>query len=230
MTIEHEREQRSELMFHWPIPPLPPTPRYSGYAFLIDLGPISFLCMRLRSVGYLLLLIDGRGRRWRWSTSLYGLRTRMSDLRLLPGMRTLDLPLMRRRIWYGVISSTTRPPFQASATWRGSSVSRCRMGRRFGFTAARLAYERMRGIYLDGAVLDEYPLLHPNAFTSVVRPCLADYRGFAIVSGTAAGEDHFHALKLRAEDDDHWDIFDIPVTARGRARSIRRRLRRCVRT
>ena len=28
-----------------------------------------------------------------------------------------------------------------------------------------LAYERMRGIYLDGAVLDEYPLLHPNAFT-----------------------------------------------------------------
>ena len=41
-----------------------------------------------------------------------------------------------------------------------------------------LAYERMRGIYLDGAVLDEYPLLHPNAFTSVVRPCLADYRGF----------------------------------------------------
>ena len=78
-----------------------------------------------------------------------------------------------------------------------------------------LAYERMRGIYLDGAVLDEYPLLHPSAFTSVVRPCLADYRGFAIVSGTAAGEDHFHALKLKAEDDPHWDIFDIPVTSTG---------------
>ena len=78
-----------------------------------------------------------------------------------------------------------------------------------------LAYERMRGIYLDGAVLDEYPLLHPNAFTSVVRPCLADYRGFAIVSGTAAGEDHFHALKLRAEDDPNWDVFSIPVTDTG---------------
>jgi phage terminase large subunit len=78
-----------------------------------------------------------------------------------------------------------------------------------------LAYERMRGIYLDGAVLDEYPLLHPNAFTSVVRPCLADYRGFAIVSGTAAGEDHFHALKLRADDDPSWDVFDIPVTGTG---------------
>lgn len=78
-----------------------------------------------------------------------------------------------------------------------------------------LAYERMRGIYLDGAVLDEYPLLHPSAFTSVVRPCLADYRGFAIVSGTAAGEDHFHALKLRADDDPGWAVFDIPITATG---------------
>jgi hypothetical protein len=78
-----------------------------------------------------------------------------------------------------------------------------------------LAYERMRGIYLDGAVLDEYPLLHPSAFTSVVRPCLADYRGFAIVSGTAAGEDHFHALMLRAEDDPNWDVFSIPVTDTG---------------
>ena len=78
-----------------------------------------------------------------------------------------------------------------------------------------LAYERMRGIYLDGAVLDEYPLLHPTAFTSVVSPCLADYRGFAIVSGTAAGEDHFHALKLRAEQDPNWAVFTIPITDTG---------------
>jgi phage terminase large subunit len=75
-----------------------------------------------------------------------------------------------------------------------------------------LAYERLRGIYLDGAVLDEYPLLAPRAFTSVVRPCLADYRGFAIVSGTSNGDDHFYQLKLRAEEDPTWDIFDIKVT------------------
>ena len=94
-----------------------------------------------------------------------------------------------------------------------------------------LAYERMRGIYLDGAVLDEYPLLHPNAFTSVVRPCLADWRGFAIVSGTAAGEDHFHALKLRAEDDPGWAIFDIPVTSTGDQRACSRtKSRKCATT
>jgi hypothetical protein len=76
-----------------------------------------------------------------------------------------------------------------------------------------LAYERMRGIYLDGAVLDEYPLLAPAAFTSVVRPCLADYRGFGIVSGTSSGDDHFHKLMMRAELDPSWDVFDIPITA-----------------
>jgi hypothetical protein len=78
-----------------------------------------------------------------------------------------------------------------------------------------LAYERMRGIYLDGAVLDEYPLLAPQAFTSVVRPCLADYRGFAIISGTSAGDDHFHKLYLRASEDPDWDIFDIKISDTG---------------
>ncbi len=77
------------------------------------------------------------------------------------------------------------------------------------------AYERIRGIYLDGAVLDEYPLLNPRAWTSVVRPTLADYRGFAVISGTSNGDDHFHAVKLRAEDDETWDVFDIKITDTG---------------
>jgi hypothetical protein len=79
------------------------------------------------------------------------------------------------------------------------------------------AYERLRGIYLDGAVLDEYPLLNPKAWTSVVRPCLADYRGFAVISGTSNGDDHFHAVKLRAEGDASWDVFDIRLSDTGTA-------------
>ena len=63
------------------------------------------------------------------------------------------------------------------------------------------AYERIRGIYLDGAVLDEYPLLNPRAWTSVVRPTLADYRGFAIISGTSNGDDHFHAVILKTKEE-----------------------------
>lgn len=75
------------------------------------------------------------------------------------------------------------------------------------------AYERMRGLYFDGAALDEFPMLNPTAWSSVVRPCLADYRGWAIVSGTSNGDDHFHALKKKAERQlDRWGIHIIPVT------------------
>lgn len=75
------------------------------------------------------------------------------------------------------------------------------------------AYERMRGLYFDGIVLDEFSMLNPSVFSTVVRPCLADYRGWAIVSGTSNGDDHFHELKKRADrESDIWDVFIIPVT------------------
>lgn len=74
------------------------------------------------------------------------------------------------------------------------------------------AFERMRGLYFDGAVADEYALLNSSMFGTVVRPCLADYQGWFVASGTSNGDDHFHALKVTAEKDpDHWDIFSIPV-------------------
>jgi phage terminase large subunit len=75
------------------------------------------------------------------------------------------------------------------------------------------AYERMRGVYFDGIVLDEFPMLNPTVFSSVVRPCLADYRGFGIVSGTSSGDDHFHALKKKNEENPNWDFHIIPVTS-----------------
>ena len=74
------------------------------------------------------------------------------------------------------------------------------------------AYERMRGLYFDGVVADEYPLLNPTMLGSVVRPCLADYRGWAVISGTSNGDDHFHEVKKRAETDtENWDTYSIPV-------------------
>jgi len=75
------------------------------------------------------------------------------------------------------------------------------------------AYERMRGLYFDGVVADEYPLLNPSMLGSVIRPCLADYQGWAVISGTSAGDDHFHDLKKRAEKEiEHWEMYSIPVT------------------
>jgi hypothetical protein len=48
---------------------------------------------------------------------------------------------------------------------------------------------------------------------SVIRPCLADYQGWAVISGTSNGDDHFHELKKRAEKEiASWDMFSIPVS------------------
>lgn len=74
------------------------------------------------------------------------------------------------------------------------------------------AYERMRGLYFDGVVADEYPLLNPTMLGSVVRPCLADYQGWAVISGTSNGDDHFNDLRKRAEKEtEQWDMFSVPV-------------------
>ena len=172
-----------------------------------------------------------RGRRWRWSISLYGLPTSTRGQTPPPRYAYIgpSFDAAKDLVW-GYLKHYTQA-IPGIRYMEGELSVTLPNGAQIRLYGGALAYERMRGIYLDGAVLDEYPLLHPNAFTSVVRPCLADYRGFAIVSGTAAGEDHFHALKLRADDDPGWDVFDIPMTATGAtARSSLTRSRRCGRT
>lgn len=49
-------------------------------------------------------------------------------------------------------------------------------------------YERMRGLYFDGVVIDEPEDIDPKAWPSVIRPCLSDYKGWAIWIGTIKGK------------------------------------------
>ncbi len=49
-------------------------------------------------------------------------------------------------------------------------------------------YERMRGLYFDGMVIDEPEDIDPIAWPSVIRPCLSDYLGWAIWIGTIKGK------------------------------------------
>lgn len=85
-------------------------------------------------------------------------------------------------------------------------------GAKISLYGGSAAYERMRGLYFDGVVMDEFAMLDPKAWTTVIRPTLSDYRGWAIVSGTADGDDHFHELVKRAKVEDEWDLHIIPVT------------------
>lgn len=65
-------------------------------------------------------------------------------------------------------------------------------------------YHRMRGIYLDGVVLDEVAQMPPRAWTEVIRPSLSDRKGWAIFIGTPQGKNAFYELYEKAKLDPEW--------------------------
>ena len=64
--------------------------------------------------------------------------------------------------------------------------------------------DALRGIYLDGVVLDEFGQMAPRVFSEIVRPALADREGFAIFIGTPKGRNGFYQLYERAKADRRW--------------------------
>lgn len=59
--------------------------------------------------------------------------------------------------------------------------------------------DSLRGMYLDGVVLDEYAQMMPRAWTQVIRPALSDRAGWAIKVGTPYGKNHFYFDYREAE-------------------------------
>jgi hypothetical protein len=52
--------------------------------------------------------------------------------------------------------------------------------------------DALRGIYLDGVVLDEPAQMKPRLWTEILLPLLADRKGFAVFIGTPAGKNSFY--------------------------------------
>lgn len=52
-------------------------------------------------------------------------------------------------------------------------------------------YDRLRGLYFDGVVLDEYADMDPRVWPQVVRPALSDRKGWATFIGTPKGKNDF---------------------------------------
>jgi phage terminase large subunit len=65
-------------------------------------------------------------------------------------------------------------------------------------------YDRMRGIYLDGVILDEVADMDPRAWSEVLRPALADRKGWAVFIGTPKGPNSFYDIWQAAQSDDEW--------------------------
>lgn len=62
-------------------------------------------------------------------------------------------------------------------------------------------YDRMRGIYLDGVVMDEYGDQDPRAWTEVIRPALSDRKGWGTFIGTPRGANHFKDIWENTSED-----------------------------
>jgi phage terminase large subunit len=54
--------------------------------------------------------------------------------------------------------------------------------------------DRLRGIYLDGIVLDEFAQMRPSVFGEVIRPTLADREGWGTFIGTPKGHNQFYEI------------------------------------
>lgn len=57
----------------------------------------------------------------------------------------------------------------------------------------------LRGIYLNGAVLDEYALMSPRLFPEVILPALMDNGGWAMLGGTPLGANQLKRAYMLAE-------------------------------
>jgi len=64
--------------------------------------------------------------------------------------------------------------------------------------------DSLRGLYLDGVVLDEYAQMDPRAWSEVIRPALADRGGWAVFIGTPQGRNGFFRLYEQAKAAADW--------------------------
>ncbi len=64
--------------------------------------------------------------------------------------------------------------------------------------------DRLRGIYLDGAILDEFADMRPSVWGEIVRPMLMDRKGWAAFIGTPKGRNSFYHIYERSRDDEEW--------------------------
>lgn len=60
--------------------------------------------------------------------------------------------------------------------------------------------DALRGQYFDGVVLDEFAQMSPRVWSEVVRPALADRKGWAIFIGTPMGENQFFEIYQYADE------------------------------
>ena len=75
--------------------------------------------------------------------------------------------------------------------------------------------DALRGLYLDGIVLDEYADMRPRIWGEIIRPLLADRLGWAVFIGTPKGHNAFWDLYNNASKDDRWYVKTLRASQTG---------------
>jgi hypothetical protein len=72
--------------------------------------------------------------------------------------------------------------------------------------------DSLRGQYFDGVVLDEIGDQNPKIWNEIIRPALADRKGWCLFIGTPKGNNHFKELFDRASKEPGWSALQFKVS------------------
>lgn len=73
--------------------------------------------------------------------------------------------------------------------------------------------DSLRGIYLDGCIIDEIANINPSMFYDIIRPALTDRKGWCMFIGTPKGNNHFKELRDRAADKEKgWHLLEFKAS------------------
>ena len=73
--------------------------------------------------------------------------------------------------------------------------------------------DRLRGLYLDAVILDEYADMKPRVWGEIIRPLLADRQGWAVFIGTPKGKNEFWRIWQNADQD--WFKLNVKASESG---------------
>ena len=76
-------------------------------------------------------------------------------------------------------------------------------------------YDSLRGIYLDGCVIDEMADMPESLFPTIIRPALSDRKGWCSFIGTPRGMNAFYVLYEAALDQDDWFVSVMKASETG---------------
>lgn len=75
--------------------------------------------------------------------------------------------------------------------------------------------DSLRGQYFDGVVIDEIADQDPKIWNEIIRPSLADRKGWALFLGTPKGRNHFADFRDRALSSEDWSLLEFKASETG---------------